>query len=54
MLLIIGLVLLIVMGILVKIFDKQIRQRKIYKQGIVYMFFAGILFCFVGFIQILL
>ena len=54
MLLIIGLLLLIIMGILVKVFDEQIRQRKMYKQIIVYMFFAGVLLCLIGFIQILL
>lgn len=54
MLLIIGLLLLIIMGILVKVFDEQIRQRKMYKQLIVYMFFAGVLLCLIGFIQILL
>lgn len=54
MLLIIGFVVLIIMGILVKLFDEKIRQRKMYKQGIVYMFFAGLMFIIVGFVQLIL
>lgn len=54
MMLIIGLIMLIVMGILVKLFDERIRQRKAYKQGIVCMFFAGIIFCLIGLVQLIM
>lgn len=52
--LVLGLVLVLIVGIIVKLFDDYIRPVHWRKVAIVWATFAGLLFIIIGFIQMLI